>query len=236
MNSSHTLTRPLAARIANLPEVNESASGPPTPQAVIEAAVQALNAGHTHYTDRPGIIGLRKRAAEYLGQRFGITLKPDEVTITCGATEGRFVAVKLLVKPGQEVLCPGDSAPIAGAAQLAGVAITQAPTSATSLLYITPDDSPEMLEPLLQQALERNWWVVYDLSRGSVSSEFHPSQNPALTPRVVTLGSLSKAMPGWRVGWMAGSAMANQLRAYKQSLTICTTSISQWAGMAVGEL
>jgi aspartate/methionine/tyrosine aminotransferase len=89
-----------------------------------------------------------------------------------------------------------------------------------------------VIDPLLGQARQRGWWIIWDTS-GSGGTGFHPAQNPKLAGRVVTIGSFSDRMPGWRVGWMAGSDQAKQLRAYKQSLTICSTSISQWAALGL---
>jgi len=96
---------------------------------------------------------------------------------------------------------------------------------------------------MLEMAKVNSWWVVWDVSRepppqSSPASEggskaFHPAQDTAIAAKVISIGSFSYVMPGWRVGWMAGSEMADKLRAYKQSMTICSTSISQWAGMGL---
>ena len=250
MSTAQTLTRPLATRITRLPDVVEQTDSPLIPEGVIEAAIQALKDGKTHYTDRPGILGLRKWVTDTLQTQYNVTLKPDAVTITCGATEARFVIIKRLVKAEGVILCPGDSAVIEGAAQLVGASITHELSDPTTikLLYATPKDPLEILTPLLKQAETNGWWVVWDVSGKlppqstptAAASEggskiFHPAQNEALAGKVISIGSFSDVMPGWRVGWMAGSEMADKLRAYKQSLTICSTSISQWAGMGLME-
>lgn len=238
-----TLARPLAARVAALPDPSDSATtpNPPAaalPTAVIDRAVQAMHDGHTHYTDRPGILPLRTLAVEQLGAQYGIELSPDEVTITCGATEARFVTLKQLAKPGTTVLCAGEPTAIASAAALLEINVTAAQDSPTlpdsvSILYLTPTDDRASVERLLEAAAQQGWWIIYDVSAG-ITGEFHPAQNGALAPKTITIGSLSPQLPGWRVGWMAGSQMANKLRAFKQSMTICTTSISQWAALGLG--
>lgn len=230
-----TLSRPLAARVAHLPEVVENAANPPVPAAVVQAAAEALAAGHTHYTDRPGVLNLRRQVVETLGKCCGIELSADEVTITCGATEARFVALKQLVKAGTAIACAGDGQAIAAAACLIGADVITEPVSdvPVSLVYLTTADDPARVKPLLDLAADRQLWIVWDTSPGIGASGFHPAQNPALAARVVTIGSFSTALPGWRVGWMAGSQVANKLRAYKQSMTICTTSVSQWAALGL---
>ena len=231
LQAPETLARPLATRVAGLPEAAVMPAGAPIPDAVIAAAVAALEQGKTHYTDRPGILGLRQWVSDALKGTAQIDLKPGDITITCGSTEARFVTFKRLLKPGETILCPGDSSRILGAAHLIGLSIvtTAADPTAVRLVYLTPDVPAAERDSLLTQAAAHQWWVLWDIS--AASSDFHPAQNTALAPRVITVGSLSPMMPGWRVGWMGGSEMADKLRAYKQSMTICTTSISQWAGI-----
>jgi aspartate/methionine/tyrosine aminotransferase len=103
-----------------------------------------------------------------------------------------------------------------------------------SALYLTPADPRPVVDALLSMARERGWWVIWDMSRAP-AGDFHPAQDAALAPRTVTLGSLSDYLPGWRVGWMAGSRRAAELRAFKQSMTICSVSISQWAAAGLVE-
>jgi DNA-binding transcriptional MocR family regulator len=101
-----------------------------------------------------------------------------------------------------------------------------------SLAYLTPTDAQPQVETLLRQAITHDWWVLWDISQ-TEETTFHPALNPAITPRVATVGSFSAWMPGWRVGWMAGSEKVEKLRAYKQSMTICSTSVAQWAALGL---
>jgi aspartate aminotransferase len=237
MSTPQTLSRPLASRVGSLPDEVERSDNPPISEGVIEAAIQALKDGKTHYTDRPGILGLRKWATDYLAKHFNVTLKPDAVTITCGATEARFVVIKRLLKAGDIIIHPGDGENIKGAAQLAGVeASTQIrDADKVKLIYLQPFDEMGGVSPLLKLAEKHGWWIIYDLATRPNAGGFHPAQNSAIASKVISIGSFSDTMPGWRVGWMAGSEMADKLRAYKQSMTICSTSISQWAGMGLVE-
>jgi aspartate/methionine/tyrosine aminotransferase len=230
MSGPQTLSRPLAARVAGLPDPGEWAAGPDLPTAVIDAACQALDAGKTHYTDRPGILPLRTWVAAHLNAWYDLNISPEAITITCGSTEARFVAVYKLVPAGTRLVCPGAPDRIAGTAALAGATLVSEvdDPAGVSAVYLTPDQPRSVIDPLLSQ----DWWIIWDTS-GSGGAGFHPAQNPKLAGRIVTIGSFSDRMPGWRVGWMAGSDQAKQLRAYKQSLTICSTSISQWAALGL---
>lgn len=232
MQTPQTLSRPLAQRVAVLDDPRPpTIAAPALPASVLDAATSALDRGETHYTDRPGIPEFRAWVAEHLRERYQVSVDPAEVTITCGSTEARFVCMTLLAEPGSSVLCPGDSSPIRGVLQLIGASIVDSIQDDISLLYIRPDVYRETSIELLQRAEETDWWILYDLSFALTSPPFHPAQNPKLTSRVVTINSLSDHMAGWRLGWMAGSEMALRLRAGKQAITICTTAVSQWAGL-----
>ncbi len=231
MTPPQSLSRPLAQRVASLPGLRPPPECPPTPLPVIEAAAAALARGETHYTDRPGIPELRGWVARHLHERWGLRVDASQVTITCGSTEARYVALTLLVEPGGAALCLGDDRLIRGPLQLLGGTIVQAPAAALRLLYLKPTDDRAAVLELLRQARVTDWWVIWDKSF-CAPDDFHPAQDAQLAERVVTIDSLSQGLAGWRLGWMAGSAAALRLRAGKQAITICTTAVSQWAGLA----
>ena len=234
MNPAKTLSRPLARRVAGLDRLRQMPVDEPNiPPNVIQAAVDALARGETHYTDRPGIPEFRQWVSDELGQAYGIVIDPQEVTITCGSTEARYATMTLLAQPATQVLCLGDPSSIRGALHLVGAQPIHSIAQAKQLtvLYLRPDDPREALAKLLTQAERENWWLVWDMSLAADRPDFHPAQNEKLAARVVTIDSLSHRMAGWRLGWMAGSEAALRLRARKQAITICTTNVSQWAGL-----
>jgi len=74
------------------------------PDAVIDAAVAALRAGHNQYAPLPGVPPLRRAVAEHQRRRYGIELDPDsEIQVTFGATEALASALLALLEPGDEV-------------------------------------------------------------------------------------------------------------------------------------
>ncbi len=73
------------------------------PAVVVDAAVEALRAGHNQYAPLPGIPALREAVAAHQ-LRYGIELDPDtQVQVTFGATEALASALLALVSPGDEV-------------------------------------------------------------------------------------------------------------------------------------
>ncbi len=74
------------------------------PAAVIEAAVEAMRAGHNQYAPLAGVRELREAIAEHQLRHYGIGVDPDcGIQVTFGATEGLAAAVLGLVAPGEEV-------------------------------------------------------------------------------------------------------------------------------------
>jgi N-succinyldiaminopimelate aminotransferase len=74
------------------------------PDAVLEAAIAAMRAGHNQYPPLPGVPPLRRAIAEHQRRRYGIALDPDrDIQVTFGATEALAAALLALVGPGDEV-------------------------------------------------------------------------------------------------------------------------------------
>jgi len=85
----------------------------PTAPHIVEAAVEALRAGQTHYVPAPGIPPLRDAVASFLdrtGRMRGVS--PDRVIVTPGAKPIMFFTIMALCGEGDEVLYPDPSFPM----------------------------------------------------------------------------------------------------------------------------
>jgi len=85
----------------------------PTAPHIVEAAVEALRAGQTHYVPAPGVPPLRAAVAEFLertGRMRGVS--PDRVIVTPGAKPIMFFTIMALCGEGDEVLYPDPSFPM----------------------------------------------------------------------------------------------------------------------------
>ena len=228
-----TLARPLAARVAGLPDADTltAITTAFTDESVLDAAEAALTAGKTHYTDRPGILPLREQISAYLAQ-LGRDLVPSAITITCGVTEARFVAFKQWLGDGK-ALYSSDPALVAGVLHLLGANAADTPADA-AVIYAR--SAAELSEWVCELPLDSPAWLVWELASDIMTNESRTvielikSRN--LLPHLLVIGELP-GLAGWRVGWMAGSSAAEKLRALKQSISICTPSISQWAALGV---
>jgi aminotransferase len=76
-----------------------------TPRSIIEAGVESLREGRTHYTSNSGTIELRRALAKHLERLYGVTYNPDtELVITVGASEALDLAMRATIEPGDEVI------------------------------------------------------------------------------------------------------------------------------------
>jgi N-succinyldiaminopimelate aminotransferase len=75
------------------------------PEAVLEAAVQALRGGRNQYAPGIGVPELRTAIAQHQQRFYGLAVDADtEVVVTTGATEAIAAALLGLVDPGDEVI------------------------------------------------------------------------------------------------------------------------------------
>lgn len=76
-----------------------------TPRVVVEAGVESLREGRTHYTSNYGTIELRRALADHLEARYGVRYDPaTELLITVGASEALDLALRATCDPGDEVI------------------------------------------------------------------------------------------------------------------------------------
>ena len=83
-----------------------------TTDVVKDAAVKALNNGHTKYCPPTGLPEVREYIALHAGLRRGVRFSPEEIIVTPGAKPLLFFAVQASVNPGDEVIIPDPGFPI----------------------------------------------------------------------------------------------------------------------------
>ena len=84
----------------------------PTAPHIVEAAVEALHAGATHYVPAPGIPPLRQAVAAFLERTGRLRVTPDRVVVTPGAKPIMFFTILALANEGDEVLYPDPGFPM----------------------------------------------------------------------------------------------------------------------------
>ncbi len=83
-----------------------------TPANVVEAAVDALHKGWTHYGPSAGLPDLRQALADYVSRTRGVQVTSDEVVVVPGGKPIIFFSILSLVDDGDEVIYPNPGFPI----------------------------------------------------------------------------------------------------------------------------
>jgi aspartate aminotransferase len=83
-----------------------------TPANVIEAAVDALHNGWTHYGPAAGLPELRQTIADYVSRSREVKVTPEEVVVVPGGKPIIFFTIMALIDEGDEVIYPNPGFPI----------------------------------------------------------------------------------------------------------------------------
>ncbi|MFX1443017.1 MAG: aminotransferase class I/II-fold pyridoxal phosphate-dependent enzyme [Promethearchaeota archaeon] len=83
-----------------------------TPDYISQALADATFAGQNFYVDSLGVRELREEICRYERNKNNVDLKPDDVMITSGVTEGIFFILASLLENKNELLIPGPSYPV----------------------------------------------------------------------------------------------------------------------------
>lgn len=83
-----------------------------TPPNIVEAAVDALHHGYTHYGPSAGLPDLRQAIADEVSRTRGIEVAAEEVVVVPGGKPIIFFSLLALVEEGDEVIYPNPGFPI----------------------------------------------------------------------------------------------------------------------------
>lgn len=203
-----------------------------TPSNIVEACVDSLRGGFTHYTPSRGIPELRKAIADTAFEDNKIPCTAKNVLVT-PTKHALFMIALAYLDPGDEVLLP-DPAWVSYEAcvRLAGAKpvyiptyfedefcvkpekILAAITPNTKMLILNSPSNPtgcvmpkELLKEIAEICKEKDIMVLSDeIYEHIIYEGKHVSiaSLPDMFDRTITISGLSKtyAMTGWRVGWV----------------------------------
>jgi len=112
-----------------------------TPQPILQAGVECLQQGETHYTSNSGLVELRRAIAEHLDRLYGQTYNPaSEILITVGVSEALYLACAATLDAGDEVIVPEPCfVSYAPEVTFAGGVPVMVPTSADNQWQVTAE-------------------------------------------------------------------------------------------------
>ena len=76
----------------------------PTPSHIREAAKKSLDNGETFYTPAGGTLDLKKAVIQRFEEDYGLSYKPDEILVSCGAKHSLYNVFNAVLDPGDEVV------------------------------------------------------------------------------------------------------------------------------------
>jgi aminotransferase len=95
----------LSAGMNNVVHLEQGEPGFTTPDHILQAAVEAIRKGFTHYTETDGTLELRQAIAEKLEKENGVYADPQtEITVTSGSQEAMLIAALGFLNSGDEAL------------------------------------------------------------------------------------------------------------------------------------
>ena len=243
-------------------EVGEPDFG--TGQAIATAGQEAVAQGNTGYTAATGLPELRQAISDFYRTRYQVSVAPERIIVTPGASGALILLSSLMVDAGSEVLMPDPCYPC-NRNFLAQVG------AHAKMLDCT--DNPDFAIDLT--TLEQQWqphtsglWLASPANpTGSVLSKDYVSQAWQIVQRqgghllvdeiyqglvfdgedftalsvsddIFVVNSFSKyfAMTGWRLGWIVVPEWAVEgATKLAQNLFICAPSISQYAALKAFE-
>lgn len=95
--------------VSEMPECISLGVGEPdfqTPWDIRDSAIHSLEIGRTKYTANAGLKELRIGICAWLKRKYGMDYKEDEALVTVGGSEAIDLAIRALVKEGDEVIIP----------------------------------------------------------------------------------------------------------------------------------
>ncbi len=77
-----------------------------TPDYIKQAAIKAINDGHTRYTAVDGTAGLKHAIINKFERENGLRYSPDQILVSVGGKQVFYNLVQALLNPGDEVIIP----------------------------------------------------------------------------------------------------------------------------------
>src|SRR6266540_6353847 len=95
--------------VATMKDVISLGIGEPdftTPKPILDAGVNSLHNGETHYTSNHGKLELRRGIADNLQKLYNVNYEPDQVLATVGVSEALYLTFTAILEQGDEVIIP----------------------------------------------------------------------------------------------------------------------------------
>jgi len=233
----------------------------PTPKAIVEAGVRLLQTGDVKYTPAAGLPELRQKIARFYQSQYGVSVAPERIFITPGASGAFLLALGISLNPGEELLMADPCYPCnSNFACLFGAVPRALPVDASTSYQLTADQvkqhwhshskgvlvaspsnptgtliSPEALQAVVQTTNALGGCFYSDeIYHGLVYGQ-NATTALQYSDEVFVINSFSKyfGMTGWRIGWLVvPEGFISAAEKLAQNIFIATSTHSQYAALA----
>ncbi|MFU2326181.1 pyridoxal phosphate-dependent aminotransferase [Pseudomonas sp. NFX98] len=220
-----------------------------TPQPIVQAAIDSLLAGDTHYPEVRGSRGLRHSIARRHRQRSGQAVDAGHVIVFPGAQCAVYSVVQCLLDPGDEVIVAEPMyvtyEGVFGACGAKVIAVPVRPgngfrvdpadvaariTAKTRAILLNSPNNPsgaslslQTWQQLASLCIRHDLWLISDEVYSELLYEgehISPASLPGMAERTVTINSLSKSHA--MSGWRVGWMIGPQtLAEHLVNLSLC---------------
>ena len=220
-----------------------------TPQPIVQACVDSLLAGDTHYADVRGIRGLRDSIINRHRRHSGQVLDANQVIVVPGAQCGVYSVAQCLLNPGDEVIVAEPMyvtyEGVFGAIGAKVVPVAVRPengfridpadvaaqiTAKTRAIVLNSPNNPSgaslslmIWQQLAALCIHHDLWLISDEVYSELLYEGHhisPASLPGMAERTATINSLSKSHA--MSGWRVGWVLGPKtLIDHLEHLSLC---------------
>ncbi|MGE8206700.1 aminotransferase A [Heyndrickxia sp. NPDC080065] len=231
----------------------------PTPEHVKLAGIEAIENNFTSYTHNAGYLNLRKAASDFVYKKYGLQYNAEnEVIVTVGASEAIDIALRTILREGDEVILPGPIYPgyepiiqMCGGKpihidtrdtqfKLTAEKINNYISEKTKCIILPYPSNPtgvslteKEIKEIAALLKDKEIFVIADeIYSELVYNEIHYSLAADLRKQTIVINGLSKShsMTGWRVGFLfAPEFLCKHMLKVHQYNVSCISSISQKA-------
>ncbi|MBC2693147.1 MULTISPECIES: pyridoxal phosphate-dependent aminotransferase [Pseudomonas] len=220
-----------------------------TPAPIVQAAIDSLLAGNTHYADVRGKRTLRDAIARRQQARSGQAVTSEQVIVLAGAQCALFSVAQCVLNPGDEVLVAEPMyvtyEAVFGAC---GAVVIPVPVRSENGFRVMPEDVAARITPrtralalnsphnpsgaslprstwqaLAELCIGHDLWLISDEVYSELlfdGEHLSPASLPGMAERTATLNSLSKSHA--MTGWRIGWVVAPPaLASHLENLALC---------------
>ena len=232
-----------------------------TPQPIIDAGIESLKSGITHYTPTLGLTALREAIANFYMEEYGVLVESEQIIVTPGSATALQLVMNLMVCAGDEVVIPDPAYPSThNLVRLLGGSVLHIPVSEDTQWQLTVEKleenwndainavivaspsnptgtilSDEQLQRIADFCVEKNVFLLVDEIYHGLVYQQAPKTAVGLNENTFVINSFSKfyGMTGWRVGWIVSpKAYLEDLNKLAQHTFLAAPTPGQYAALA----